>query len=220
LKQLGVAFLTACLIAGACGAANAQTLQQHTPAPAPYASTVGAHGRFSKVRINLGEPNLALTSALLAAGGGSTAFDAQKLVGALTGGGPLTQTELAALTKKFGAQNVASFEKTFGFVATDALTQATAAGIALPTAPAPDPTDGKALAAALYEAGVPPRGRFDAEYLLDALVSHVVHVAVMNDIEADPALGPKADANYHAVLAQLMLDLKASYKIASAAAPR
>lgn len=212
-QKRSIAALVAGLTAASCVAVNAQSIQQHTPTPAPYASAVGAHGRFSKVRIDLAAPNLALADALIAAGGGSMTFDAQKLVGTLTGNGPLTQTEAAALSKKFGAQNVASFEKTLDFFVSDALAQSAAYGIALPAAPAPDPADGKALAAALYTAGIPPRGRFDSEYLLDALFSHVIHVAVMNDIEADAELGPKADANYHAVLAQLMLDLKSSYNL-------
>lgn len=206
-----IAALVAALTAAVCSAVDAQSMPQHTPAPAPYSSTVGAHGRFSKMRINLGAPDLALAASLIAAGGGPTAFDAPKLVGTLTGTGLASQTELAALTKKFGAQNVASFEKTFDFFITDALAQASAAGIALPATPAPDPTDGKSLSGALYAAGVPAHGRFDVEYMLDALVSHVIHVAVMNDIEVDPDLGPKADANYHTVLTGLMLDLKTTY---------
>ena len=219
MRQLrSIAALAAGLVAAVSVAAHAQPVQQHTPAPAPNTSTVGAHGRFSKVRINLGAPNLALMAALIAAGGGPSAFDAQKLVGNLTGNGPLTQTELAALTKKFGPQNVASFEKTFNFVITDAVAAATTAGITRPATPAPDPADAKALAAALYAAGVPPRARFDVEYMLDGLISHVIHVTVMNDVEADPDLGPKADANYHAVLGQLMLDLKRAYNLANPSA--
>ena len=208
-----VAALVAACFVSVCAAADAQPVQVHTPTPAPYTSTVGAHARYSKARINLAPPNLALTGALIAAGGGPAAFDAQKLVGDLTGNGPLTQTELAALTKKFGAQNVASFMKTFDFVISDGLTQAASAGIVVP-APAPD-LDGKALAAALSAAGVSPHTRYDVEYMLDALFSHVIHVAVMNDIDADPNLGPAADANYHAVLLQTMLDLDSAYKLES-----
>jgi hypothetical protein len=214
LRQFhSVAALVAACFVAECAAADAQPVQVHTPTPAPYTSTVGAHARYSKARINLAPPNLALTGALIAAGGGPAAFDAQKLVGALTGNGPLTQTELAALTKKFGAQNVASFMKTFDFVISDGLAQAANAGIVLP-APAPD-LDGKALAAALYAAGVSLHTRYDVEYMLDALFSHVIHVAVMNDIDADPNLGPAADANYHAVLLQTMLDLDSAYKLES-----
>jgi hypothetical protein len=52
-------------------------------------------------------------------------------------------------------------------------------------------------------------GRFDVEYMLDGLVSHDIHVKVMDDI--DGKYGSKADANYHAVLTQAMTDLKAVY---------
>jgi hypothetical protein len=194
------------------GRASAQ-LVTHTPTPAPYGSSVGAHARFSKARINLGPPDYALTSAVIAAGGGPADFDAQKLIGALTGNGALTQSEMASLTKRFGVDDVASFVRTFDYAITDSLAQATAAGIELPPTPMPDPGDGKALSAALYAAGVAPHGGYDVEYMLDALMTHVIHVAVMNDIDANPELGPRADANYHAVLGQTMQDLKATYKL-------
>ncbi len=58
-----------------------------------------------------------------------------------------------------------------------------------------------------------PAGNFDVEYMLDHLVSHPIHLQVMDDINNDPAQGPKADGNYHAVLTQAMLDLKAAYKL-------
>ncbi len=188
--------------------AAAQPVLLHTPTPAPYTSTVGAHARYSKARINAGSPDLALTAAVIAAGGGGATFDAQKFVADLAGDPADAQAESARLSKKFGADNVASFMRTFGYFITDGLAQATAAGIELPNAAAPDPSDGKALVAALLAAGTPPHGGFDAEYLLDALFSHVTHVAVMNDIDANPDLGPQADANFHAVLEQLMLDRK------------
>jgi hypothetical protein len=75
----------------------------------------------------------------------------------------------------------------------------------------PAPTDGKALSAALYTAGVTPAGRFDVEYMLDTLVTHPIHVQVMNDIDAK--YGVAADGNYHAVLTQAIYDLKSAYKL-------
>lgn len=215
LRSLSAAVLAAAALALTGLPAAAQPIPQHLPTPAPNipAPPSGPHARYSKAPINLAPPTLALTAALIAAGGGAGTFDAQKLVGTLTGNGPSTQTQLADLTKTFGPENVASFVKTFDYVVTDALNQFSTAGIMLPATPSPDPGDGKALAAALYAAGIMPRGGFDVEYMLDSLVSHVVHVAVMNDIDADPALGPKADANYHQVLAQLMRDLKAADKL-------
>lgn len=83
----------------------------------------------------------------------------------------------------------------------------------LPTTLSPDPADSKALAAGLYAAGQGAHAGFDTEYLLDTLFTHVIHVGVMNDIDANPDLGPKADANFHAVLTQIMADAKNAYKL-------
>jgi hypothetical protein len=178
--------------------------------PAGAADSMGAmdHARFSPAAVYGGAPNLPLTLSLIAAGGGPSNFQTTKLVGTLAG--PLTAAELQSLTAKFGADNVTSFVDVFNFVIGDALKIVTNAKIALPAQPAVDPTDGKALSAALYTAGV-SNGKFDVEYMLDNLVSHPIHVQIMNDIDAK--YGGKADGNYHAVLTQAMTDLKAAYKL-------
>jgi hypothetical protein len=173
--------------------------------PAPMASAA-PKARFSDVGAYTGAPNLPLTVSMVVAGGGPQAFDSTKLVGVLAG--DKTQAEVASLTQKFGADNVKSFLTVFNFVVSDALKYVTDAKIPLP-APSPDPTDGKALAAALYKQGVNPDGRFDVEYMLDGLVTHGIHVKVMDDIDAK--YGAAADANYHAVLTQAMMDLKTVY---------
>ena len=80
--------------------------------------------------------------------------------------------------------------------------------IKLPSTPDPSPSDGKALATALYKAGV-TNGSYNVVYMLDMLVSHPIHIQVMDDIDAK--YGAKADGNYRAVLTQAMLDLKAAY---------
>jgi hypothetical protein len=167
--------------------------------------------RYSSAGVYTGGPKLPLTLAVVVAGGGPTAFDSAKLVGVLAGA--LTKAEVDKLTKEFGADNVASFLKTFNFVINDSLKIVTAAKIPLPAQPAPDPANGKALAAALYKEGVTPSGTFDVEYMLDHLVSHKIHLQVMDDIDADKTLGPAADGNYHKILTQAMLDLKAAYKL-------
>ncbi len=178
--------------------------------PAVAADTMGGmdHARFSPAPVYGGAPNLPLTLSLIAAGGGPSNFQTTKLVGTLAG--PLTQAELQSLTAKFGADNVTSFVDVFNFVISDALKIVTAAKVPLPSQPAVDPTDGKGLSAALYTAGV-SNGKFDVEYMLDNLVSHPIHVQIMNDIDAK--YGGQADGNYHAVLTQAMTDLKAAYKL-------
>jgi hypothetical protein len=166
------------------------------------------HARFSKAPVYTGAPALPVTLSMIEAGGGPSNFDSTKLVGVLAG--DKTSAEVASLQAKFGADNVKSFLDVFTFVVDDAVAKVTAAKVALPDTPSPSPTDGKALAAALYTLGVNPDTKtFDVEYMLDGLVTHPIHVAVMNDIDAK--YGKPADANYHAVLTQAMTDLKAVY---------
>jgi hypothetical protein len=172
--------------------------------PAPTSTAPKA--RFSDATAYTGAPDLPVTVSMVVAGGGPTSFDSTKLVGVLAG--DKTQAEVASLQQKFGADNVTSFLTVFTFVVNDALKYVTEAKISLP-APAPDPKDGKALAAALYKLGVNPAGNFDVEYMLDGLVSHPIHVKVMDDIDAK--YGAAADGNYHAVLTQAMMDLKSVY---------
>ncbi len=174
-------------------------------APAPAA--MDATARFSSAPTYGGNPNLPTTLSMIEAGGGPADFDSATLVGVLAGA--KTQAEVDSLTKKFGANGVKSFLTVFNFVVSDSLAKVTAAKVALPSTPVPAPNDGKALAAALYKLGVTPGGFFDVEYMLDGLVTHPVHVAVMDDI--DKKYGYKADGNYHAVLTQAMMDLKSVY---------
>jgi hypothetical protein len=167
------------------------------------------HARFSKAPAYLGVPALATTLAMVDAGGGVANFDSVKLVRVLAG--ERTTAEVSSLQQKFGADNVKSFLEVFDFVVNDAVAKITAAKVALPTAPNPSPSDGRALAAALYALGVDPLAKtFDIEYMLDALVTHPIHLAVMDDI--DEKYGRSADGNYHAVFTQTMVDLKAAYR--------
>jgi hypothetical protein len=163
--------------------------------------------RFSKTAAYTGNPALPTTLSMIIAGGGPTDFDTVKLLTVLAG--DKTSAEVASLTKKFGADNVKSFITVFNFVVSDSLAKVKAAGVALPSTPSPSPTDGKALAAALYKLGVMSNGSYNVEFMLDNLVSHPIHVAVMDDI--DKKYGREADGNYHAVLTQAMLDLKSVY---------
>jgi len=198
-------FRTAALVA-LLGSLTAATL----PAGAQDAMG-GMHARYSPAPVYTGAPALPLTLSVVVAGGGPKSFDSTKLVGVLAGS--LTDAEVKKLSGQFGADNVGSFLKTFNFVISDALALVQKNKVALPSTPAPAPTDGKALAAALYTAGVTPSGNFDVEYMLDHLVTHPLHVQIMDDIDANNDLGPKADGNYHAVLTQAMMDLKAAYKL-------
>lgn len=164
-------------------------------------------GRYSSVHAYLGAPDLPLTLSMVIAGGGPTDFSSTKLVGVLAG--DKTAAEVDKLNKQFGEANVKSFLEVFNFVVNDSLKIVKEKGVQLPSKPEPSPSDGKALAAALYKAGVTPDGKYNVEVMLDKLVSHPIHVQVMDDIDAK--YGGKADGNYHAVLTQAMMDLKAAY---------
>lgn len=181
-------------------------------APALAADSMGGmtmKARFSDAHVYAGAPQLPLTLSMVVAGGGPSSFDSTKLVGTLAGS--LTDAEVKSLTAKYGADNVKSFLDVFTFVVNDALKIVTEKKVALPSTPDPAPTDGKALSAALYTAGVGADGKFDVEFMLDKLVSHPIHAQIMDDIDAK--YGRKADANYHVVLTQAMGDLKAAYKL-------
>jgi hypothetical protein len=195
--RAGAYALVACVFA-VTSFANAQS-SSSTASP--------AKARFSNVTSYTGAPDLPLTLSMVIAGGGPADFDSAKLVGVLAGA--QTKAEVAKLQKQFGAENVKSFLEVFNFVVTDSLAIVKTKGIKLPSAPSPSPTDGKALATALYKAGVTADGNYNVEVMLDQLVSHPIHVQVMDDIDAK--YGSKADGNYHAVLTQAMLDLKAAY---------
>ena len=176
-------------------------------APASAQSTT-TKARFSNAGVYSGPPTLPLTLSMIVAGGGPAHFKSTTLVGTLAG--PATKAEVAKLTKQFGAQRVQSFLTVFDFVVSDSLRLVTEKKIALPKAPSPNPKDGKALSAALYTAGVED-GRYNVEIMLDHLVSHPIHVQVMDDIDAK--YGQTADSYYHVILTQAVLDLKAAYKL-------
>jgi hypothetical protein len=165
--------------------------------------------RFSDITSYTGAPNLGLTLSMVVAGGGPAKFSTVTLFKDLTG--PLFEGEVKSLTEKYGKENVDSFLTTFDFVIADALKIVTDKKVALPAKPSVDPSDGKALSAALYKAGIDKDGYFDVEYLLDGLVSHDIHMKIMDDIDAK--YSRKADQNYHIMLTQAFKDLKGAYTL-------
>ncbi len=158
-----------------------------------------------------GAPALAVTLSMVMAGGGPSSFSTATLLKTLTG--PLFDAEVAKLTKQYGKDQVAQFLKTFDFVVADSLKIVKEKKVALPSEPNPNPTDGKALAAALWSAGQTGRG-FNVEVMLDRAVSHPIHEQVMTDIDAKYGLA--ADAQYHAILTTAMKDLAAAYHLSTA----
>ena len=165
-----------------------------------------APSRFSGPGVYTGAPALPVTLSMIIAGGGPSNFKTVTLVTVLAG--DKTKAEVASLTKKFGADKVTTFVTVFPFVVSDALKIAKEKGVALPSTPNPSPSNGKALAGALWAAGQTGNG-FSVEVMLDRAVSHAIHDQVMTDIDAK--YGVAKDADYHAVLNQAMHDLAAVY---------
>jgi hypothetical protein len=165
--------------------------------------------RFSDALSYTGPAKLQLCLALVEAGGGPKTFSTLTLLRALAADS--AAAESAKLSKQYGSDVVKQFVGVFDFVMNDSMRLMSGTHVTMPQAPSPSPKDGKAVSAALYKAGLDTNGRFDVEYMLDNLDSHPLHVIAMDDI--DSKFGRKADALYHVVLTQLVLDLKALYKL-------
>lgn len=164
--------------------------------------------RFSGPGVYTGPPALPVTLSMIVAGGGPQHFDTVTLLKVLAGKN--FNAEVGKLTKQYGKTKVGNFLTVFNFVVADSLKIVKAAKVKLPSKPSPDPRNGKALAAALWNAGVFPGG-WSVEVMLDRAVSHPIHVQVMKDIDAK--YGIAKDADYHAILATAMHDLKAAYML-------
>ncbi len=160
--------------------------------------------------IYTGAPALPVTLSMIEAGGGPSDFNTATLLKRLTG--PLFGAELTKLTKQYGSRQVTQFVKTFEFVVADSLRIVKDDHVALPSAPSPNPSDGPALARALWSAGQTGEG-FNVEVMLDRAVSHPIHVQVMKDIDAK--YGVAVDAQYHAILTTAMKDLASAYHLQS-----
>jgi hypothetical protein len=156
----------------------------------------------------LGPPDLPLTAAVVAAGGGAKHFNAHALLSVLTG--PEDAAEVARLTQRFGKVRVAAFAATFDRAVDDVLTTATKAGVSLPKPPA-YLADGGHLSAALIVAGMMRDGRFDVGYMLEHLVSRKIHVAIMHQLDADRSVGHQRNGDFHIMLTALMMNLKSQY---------
>jgi len=154
----------------------------------------------------LGHPDLSLTAALVTAGGGPDHFSSQQVFALLTGSA--ADAEKAKLTKQFGADRITNAFAVFDYAIDDTIRIAGEKHIALP-APYPDPANPKALALALYAAGTSGSGKWDVGYMLEHLISHPIHHAIMQDMDAK--FGAANNASFHEVLTQIMMDLAGVY---------
>jgi len=153
-----------------------------------------------------GAPLLDVTASLVKAGGGAESFSIGTLLDSMVG--PMAaKAEIRKLTRQYGVTRVDRFIMVFNYSVVDALKIATAQGVSLPT-PKLDGTD---LAKALVNHGTDSDGTFWTGYLLDKLLTHKIHMTVMDDI--DKKWNKAADKDYHRISNQAHFDLSQALKI-------
>ncbi|HTW85647.1 MAG TPA: hypothetical protein VMD91_16375 [Candidatus Sulfotelmatobacter sp.] len=168
---------------------------QPAPGPSPTMEMDNRYGGDAYY----GAPDLEATAAFVKAGGGPNAFDVRVALRAIAGD-KLYDAEVAKLSKQYGSDAVVTWVTVWNFLIPEALQRATAAGVALP----PTTLSGTALAARLVHDG-DNDGTFWTGYMLDRLVTHGIHDADMDAIEAK--YGKQTDELYHKMTNQAMFDL-------------
>lgn len=148
-----------------------------------------------------GEPALAVTAALIDAGGGAENFS---FANALTSmlGEETVSAEIGKLNAQYGQEAVKTFIGGMDMAIAFSLKRADEAGIKLP---APANLSGPELAKTLVQAGTAPDGTFWSGYLFDQAISHHLHNQVMSDINR--TAGYEADKITHTILNQAMYDV-------------
>ena len=153
-----------------------------------------------------GAPMLNVTASLVKAGGGAESFSIGTLLDSMVG--PMAaKAEIRKLTRQYGTERVDHFIMVFNYSVVDALKIATSEGVSLPT---PN-LSGKELATALVKEGMDSNGTFWTGYLLDKLLTHKIHMTVMDDI--DKKWNKSADKDYHRISNQAHFDLAQAMKV-------
>ncbi len=179
--------------------------------PLFFASTILGLAAMSSAQMNMmhsryggptytGAPTLDVTVSVLKAGGGPMNFSIAKALTSI-GGEKLITAELGKLTKQYGKMRVGRFVKVFDFAVADAVKMVMAAKVELPDGN----MMGGALGGKLIMLGQDKSGTFYTENLLDHLLTHKIHMAVMDDIDAK--FGESADKDYHRISNQAHYDL-------------
>jgi hypothetical protein len=198
-KHALLALVTSAAFLGSSVAAGAQTSSMSSSSMAamehgmPEGKVGGDGAAFA------GDPDLQAAVSLVVAGGPIGHFSLPTALTALAGAAT-TKAEVAKLTKQYGTAKVTSFVTVQNFAVDDAVKLATAAGVKFP-APA---LKGGALAKRLTVLGLQD-GTYYEGVMLDHIVTHAIHEAVMVDI--DKKFGAAADANYHRIADQAHYDL-------------
>ncbi|MGZ3518671.1 MAG: hypothetical protein ACXVAM_16090 [Vulcanimicrobiaceae bacterium] len=169
---------------------------------------VTSHSVYTKNSYR-GAPDLGLAVAIVEAGGGSKHFDGKHFVRTLAAGH--TNAEMRRLERLYGKGRIEAFIQTLTFSVRDTQQILSANHVSMPRQPRVSPRDGRALTLAIYHDGIMPTGKFDCGYMMEHIMTHRVHVAVMRDIDQLPAYGRTHNANFHTILTRVILDLKNDY---------
>lgn len=178
------------------------------PAAAPASHMSASSMNWFGGHTYTGAPVLDVTAALVAAGGGASDFTFSKALVSMLGE-ETVNAEVAKLTKQYGHDNVTNFINGMTFAVQDGLKRATEAGVKLPAAPAD--LHGEKLAHRLVTEGTTADGTWWSGYLFDKVLSHAIHVQVMQDIDAK--FSHAADENTHKILNQAMYDVAQALKV-------
>lgn len=142
--------------------------------------------------------NAALLSSVVALGGGADHFSGAAFRRALSAP---AANEDQTLRAAVGTAMVDRFDDVFTYVVLDGVGTMKRGGNPLPPSPS---TDAKAVAAALYQAGLHD-GAFDVERLFDTLFSSAVHNHAM--VAVGRKYGAGGETAYHLVFGRLVQDL-------------
>lgn len=155
------------------------------------------------------EPNVALTVAVIDAGGGAQHYDTVALFHTLAG--HLAGAEFIKLRMQNGKGNVESFLSVFNFAVQDIVATFKDEHVNMNVSPEPDPHDGKALAAALVAQASDSLGTLSVDVMLDHMLSPGAHSRVRSDIQKK--FGMPSDDNYRMILLQTLQDMKRAYHL-------
>lgn len=148
-------------------------------------------------------PDLALAISMDLAGGGPDRFSTMKLVGALFG--TRSKAEIGKIRSRFGAGEATLFFTVGDYAVPRAMELVQDANMTIPDNPSPQPSDTRALAAALYRAGATAAGRFDADRFFSTVLSPSIYGHLRQDITAK---FPGGMAEFRTVLTAMMADLQ------------
>jgi hypothetical protein len=213
IPAAAAAAAAAIMLAGCASSAHSTAAQKPVPHTAPRQTiTVIAPANYTEHSYR-GRPDLGLTLAVVQAGGGPRRFNSARLFTVLAG--DKAKRESQNLQHLYGKAKMAAFMETFNFAVTDLVSLFKMNGVALPNAPRLSPRNGRALTVAIYHAGIMPTGKWDCGYMMERLMTHPVHIALMHDINVARGHGPQHDANFHIILTRMIVDLRNMYSASS-----